>query len=435
MENWRIRQKKRREGANNNTKQSSNTSSSRLNAIQQHIPLMNRETIRTIGEFSSLRVERPLVGSSSISINNVGEIFYLCDDGVIRFLSSSSPNDGQLGEEGRANSSYGTQQINLKSNPDLNEMQICHLEFNYSNTSLLVAGSQCVGVIFLKNLVKNNEEEMHLENYYDFQIFYRCLIGDFILKVQWHPLSDTHLVLLLQSHKILLVDVLTGQITEIPLDETTDYISFTFGPCVDWMRLCLFLVDATGAISYLCPVLPYGSILSSHSIYEFKQWIADERMRCEDLSSPKQPLLDNIDLYLRASFGTYFDQYQSTAELSDEDSEPPQHSFHRAGVPKNGSHLTPGTLFHKSFYQIPRLQGPLSVENRIVSCAASSASARHRSNETIPCDICVPVARGYNSVPVLLVAWSDGNIEELLISGQVPSPSLSSPPLPPLLFS
>jgi hypothetical protein len=53
-----------------------------------------------------------------------------------------------------------------------------------------------------------------------------------------HPLSDTHLVLLLQSHKILLVDILTAQITEIPLDDTTDYISFTFGPCVDWMRLC-----------------------------------------------------------------------------------------------------------------------------------------------------------------------------------------------------
>jgi hypothetical protein len=383
---------------------------------------MNRETIRTIGEFSSLRVEKPLIGSSSITINNTGEIFYLCDDGVIRFLSSSSlpPNPG---DEGRIGDSFGTQQLNLKSTPDLNEMQMCHLEFNYSNTSLLVAGSQCVGVIFLKNLLK--EQDMALENCYNFQIFHRCLIGDLILKVQWHPLSDTHLVLLLQSHKILLVDVLTAQITEIPLDDTTDYISFTFGPCVDWMRLCLFLVDSTGAISYLCPVLPYGSILSSHSIYEFKQWIADERLKCEEFSSQKESLLDGIDLYLRASFGTYFDEYQSTSELTEEDLEPPQHSFHRAGVPKNGSHLTPGTLFHKSFHQIPRLQGPLTVENRIVSCAASSSS-RHRVNETIPCDICVPIARGYNSVPVLLVAWSDGNIEELLISGQVVCLSLLS---------
>lgn len=399
---------------------SGSDSSGRLNSIPQHIPLMNRETIRTIGEFCSLRVDRPLIGSSSICINNSGEIFYLCDDGIIRFLSSSTsssfPDPSKAGEgEGEEEGRVGTQQLNLKANPDLNEMQMCHLEFNYSNTSLLVAGCQCVGVIFLKNRIK--DQDMLLEHSYDFQIFHRCLVGDLILKVQWHPLSDTHLVLLLQSHKILLVDVLTAQTTEIPLDDTTDYISFTFGPCVDWMRLCLFLVDSTGDISYICPVLPYGSILSSHSIHELKQWIVDEKLKCEDLSSSKESLLDDIDLYLRASFGTYFDQYQSTSEITEEDFEPPQHSFHRAGVPKNGSHLTAGTLFHKSFHQIPRLQGPLTVENRIISCASSSP--RYRVNETIPCDICVPIARGYNSVPVLLIAWSDGNIEELLIAGQV----------------
>jgi hypothetical protein len=66
-------------------------------------------------------------------------------------------------------------------------------------------------------------------------------------------------------------------------------------------------IVSTGAISYLCPVLPYGSILSSHSIYEFKQWIAEERLKCEEFSSQKESLLDGIDLYLRASFGTYSD--------------------------------------------------------------------------------------------------------------------------------
>jgi hypothetical protein len=108
-------------------------------------------------------------------------IFYFCDDGVIRFLSSSSlpPNPE---DERRVGDSFGTQQLILKSTPDLNEMQMCHLEFNYSNTSLLVAGSQCVGVIFLKNFLK--EQDMALENCHNFQIFHRCLIGDLILKVQ-----------------------------------------------------------------------------------------------------------------------------------------------------------------------------------------------------------------------------------------------------------
>jgi hypothetical protein len=371
----------------------------------QKIPLMNRDTIRLIGEFPAPSVSRPLIAASSIAMNKIGEIFFLCEGGAIRYLSSKAE-------------SAVTDALALNTDEAMGEMEMSHLEFNYSSSSLLVGGSECVGVVFFNQSA---------EGLSDFQVVHRCAVGDLILKVQWHPLSDTHLVLLLQSHKVLLVDVLSHQTTEIPLDETREYISFTFGPCVDWLRLCLFLLDSKGEVSYLCPILPHGAVLSSHSIYELKRWLSDERAKSNDQGgggegrgpSSSDTHFDQIDLYLRAAFGTYFDQLPSApseyGEEEDGDESGPT-AFHRAGVPKSRSHLTPGTLYHKSFHQTPQVQGTLPIENRILKPSLS----RHRSaEETIPCDLCVPIARGYNSVPLLLIVWSDGNIEELLISGQV----------------
>jgi hypothetical protein len=343
-------------------------------------------------------------------MSKIGEIFFLCEGGVIRYLSSKT--------EGAV-----TDPLTLNTDEEISEMEMSHLEFNYSNSSLLIGGSQCIGVVFFNHSVEAHSSDFHL--------VHRCPVGDQILKVQWHPLNDTHLVILLQSHKVLLVDVLSHQTTEIPLDESREYISFTFGPCVDWMRLCLFLLDTKGEVTYLCPILPHGAVLSSHSIYELKQWLSDERLKSDesgDRLSSSGTHFDQIDLYLRAAFGTYFDQLPSASssfsECGEEEGEtidcgaPAGQSFHRAGVPRSRSHLTPGTLYHKAFHQTPQVQGPLPIENRILK----PSSSRRHAEETIPCDICVPIARGYNAVPLLLIVWSDGNIEELLISGQVSPP-------------
>lgn len=313
-------------------------------------------------------------------------------------------------------------------------MDISHLVFNYSSTMLLVAGSQSIGVIPFQqnpqhfNNINNQEyEQFENENKYDYNVLFECHPNDLILKVQWHPLSDTHIVVLLQSQVLKIIDTFSYEVTDIPLHQT-DYVSFCFGPCVDWMRLCVFLIDSKGNVSYICPVLPYGAILSSSSISELKQWLQNEKIKNEEFNHGdrhqiRELQLETIDLYLRAAFSTYSEPISSSSTfespddsfLAEENTNQTQ-TFHRAGIPKDSTHHTPGTIFSKSFNQIPQSQGPFEIENRIIN--PSKSSFRNLS-ESIACDICVPTARGYNTIPLLLIVWSDGNVEELLISGSV----------------
>lgn len=112
MNSWRNRQKKKREELIKNTSKipSKNTSNSfqtsqnlnssqSFNSFNSFVPLMNRETIRLIGEFIPSKIEKPLIGSSSIAMNKLGEIFFLCEGGEIRYLSANNNNNNNMNIE------------------------------------------------------------------------------------------------------------------------------------------------------------------------------------------------------------------------------------------------------------------------------------------------------------------------------------------------
>mmetsp|Transcript_9632 Transcript_9632/g.14498 ORF Transcript_9632/g.14498 Transcript_9632/m.14498 type:complete len:524 (+) Transcript_9632:2-1573(+) len=102
----------------------------------------------------------------------------------------------------------------------------------------------------------------------------------------------------------------------------------------------------------------------------------------------------------------------------------------RAGVRKGSSLLTPGSILFNAFFREPVLQGPFRTEGRVVT----------KMDGMHPCDLCVPVGKGYASTPLVLVVWNNGDIEEFLLGGQVlprwtegKSDTLLPPLLPPLV--
>jgi hypothetical protein len=251
-----------------------------------------------------------------------------------------------------------------------------------------------------------------------------------ILKVQWHPLFSTDVVVLLSSNYLLVFHTaamggsrqLTKRAEEgsrtvfdvLPLDTTDPIVSFAFGSnsrvaagsgSNDWQSLCLYLLSnssmASGSVYVLCPFITLcplnGGVVSAScagaverclSLGSLRQW-------ADDFSA--NPALFNsvgskhdLQLYLRKIRRFVDSLQQSTSAGGDSD---PKDCFS------------------------PAIQGPLKFTG------SSAAGAASRS----PCDIAVLESDSFapsgseNRLessrdtpvlpPVLVVTYSDSDVE------------------------
>ena len=343
----------------------------------------------------------------SIALNIWGDLFFLCEGGEIRYVS--------LKREGGEGSSL-PRILPLENTTALVDSEISNIEFNISGSILLLASPFYVGVALLPRAYSFDGCQSLYSDDVDVKrkdLFF-CQQGESIVKIQWHPLSEKHLVILLDTCKLLVVDVVDSEMLEYELDAAVEYTSFCFGPGVDWLRLTVFLLHASGDISYMCPVLPMGSVLSAAAVAELRAWQQEQMYSFSSFDTPGvsggaegglEGYLDKTSLYLRAALGQEGEGGGGRGAVGGQP--------HRAGVLRGGTRLTSGSKLFGAFYGTPAVQGPVQVECRVHKTAKGKANGK-------ACDLSTLTARdGGSAVPLLLVVWSDGDVEELLIGDGV----------------
>lgn len=98
-----------------------------------------------------------------------------------------------------------------------------------------------------------------------------------VLQVEWHPLSENHLVILTSDARLRVYNVdrdckRCEQEFDLSLSEqdydgrgrggrNPHFTSFTFGPKRGWEAFTIYLLRDSGAVHCLCPVLPEGCVV------------------------------------------------------------------------------------------------------------------------------------------------------------------------------
>lgn len=360
---------------------------------------MNREVIERIGELHPPPAHARSFGSSvalNMFVGEGGSVYMLCDDGCIRYIDLAR-------KEGSENCTNVTKTLVLDNTDSLLDMGISGIEFNFSGSILLLTGPSALGVVILRKFdpqssgsVEEDGPESMSGSAHQLVVMYRAHNHrDEIVKAVWHPLSDRHVVVLLRCNKLLMFDVVEGKESEFLLDSSKTYTSFCFGPSEDWLSMSVFLLDSSAGISCMCPLLPTGAVVPADTILDLHEWLSDLAM-----DGPSHSYLKRVDSYLRAAFGG-----------SSADNQGGEHGqLRRAGI-FGGRPLSEEHALHEYFYRQPLLQGPLVVEGRL------KKRSRSQEGASVPCDICVPSPAGeHGSPPVFVVSWSDGVVEQFVLS-------------------
>ena len=364
---------------------------------------MNNEVIVSAGKIAP-PVSCRSFATNNIAINAQGDIFLLKDDCSLYYSSlikdyrkEQSPKEVfhriQLIEDSQRKRNFN------------------RLEFNQSGSMLLLWGEKSVGVVALSTCNPNAYEFTEPRcNPYDYEFTY---IGDeffedpdsTLVQARWHPLGH-YVVLLFKRGPIAIIDVNNGHTEEITLDSKLAFKSFYFGCNVDWMRFSIFLLTESGDIYVLCPIIPLGSIITQEIVEDLWDWLHELTSKESDgLEVELDQYLDSIATYLLAAFGpskisTGDTDYATKCIIVGESAE------HAA---KNGSYG-----LHHTLQQSPALQGPLRRSQQ--SGNVKNSLTGH------PSDV-IMVSHYEDYVPVLAVAYSEGDVLVMLLYGEVRSDS------------
>eukprot|EP01080_Neovahlkampfia_damariscottae_P007710 gene7710-12176_t len=103
-----------------------------------------------------------------------------------------------------------------------------------------------------------------------------------ILQIEWHPLSDVHVVILTSDNKLSLYNLTKDNLSpeqEFELAEkntkSSSIVSFAFGRNVKWERFTIFYMKSNGQFYSLCPVVPYNMLFPNSYFEECKEITTD----------------------------------------------------------------------------------------------------------------------------------------------------------------
>ncbi|KYQ91837.1 hypothetical protein DLAC_07638 [Tieghemostelium lacteum] len=114
-----------------------------------------------------------------------------------------------------------------------------------------------------------------------------------IQQIEWHPLSENHLVLLYSNNHLKIYNVSKEQyerdldLDNIDVCQSTDkstknnrrFISFSFGNCSQWNRFTMYLVTDKGVLYYICPLVPNNSVVDYQFYQQLKSDIVKNKLK------------------------------------------------------------------------------------------------------------------------------------------------------------
>lgn len=219
---------------------------------------------------------------NSIAMNDLGDIAMLCENGTLWIGNSRNKNDSKF-----------ERIIQLQSSGSNGTMEITTIEFNSSGSSLLLYGSRHIGVIDFPRMSRFTPPGGANCSYEVIKLMPDRFQHDNILRVKWHAYSSHHLVVLVDAYQpLLVVNTVTSVAQEFFLESINQFINFTFGPDLGWMRYTIFLTTAKGLPSLalrrlLLLFLPRRILVSSSPLAPF---LVHFLHLCSRSSSPSSPL-------------------------------------------------------------------------------------------------------------------------------------------------
>lgn len=247
------------------------------------------------------------------------------------------------------------------------------------------------------------------------------LVSTSIIKASFHPMSSNHVVLLIKG-SLLLIDVssFSGDTQYFSLGIKDRFVSYCFGPSIDWMKFSIFLVSdkksESAEVFCLCPVIPREILVPKSSIRDLWAWVDEQVVFQEEQNSCGEHYLSRTKQYLQAAFGP-----RKSVEGDDDKGKNPLSSFVRVGEYA----LNSGSMYVELdgiLSAPPSLQGPFCMavnraENEQNSLAVSRSSSHHKLTRTA-CDISTPRIRG-EGAPLIAVTYDNGDVDFMLIRGEV----------------
>ena len=214
-----------------------------------------------------------------------------------------------------------------------------------------------------------------------------------ILKVAFHPWSINHIIILQekangQRQSLFVMDTMTLETVDIVLEnykKDNHFVSFCFGPSLDFLAVTILLTTSKGNVYALCPVLPSGSFIPRSNVHDMKSWVDEVISRNSPQDSFSKRYTKTCKKYMKEAF--------------------PVDSSNDTNVIVGGANNVDVTTYiaDESMLAVrPTLQGPFSVTN----------SNAGRSNDRDATDICIP----NNTSPVIAISYANGDIDYLMFS-------------------
>ncbi|KAM9963216.1 hypothetical protein ACTFIW_006440 [Dictyostelium discoideum] len=209
--------------------------------------------------------------------------------------------------------------------------------------------------------------------------FYQSQISNIIKQVEWHPLSNIHLVILYSNNTLKIYNIQSGNeeieqtfnLESIHTFEslknlknndirnqtknTKKFISFCFGSNINfWTRFTIFLLSDSGEIFNLCPVIPNNCLVETSFYRDFQNHILYEKNQIEKNRHENNSNGDDSDEFIKQQQQQkkYYDfqfKWLMAASINTIPFEIENVSWLKLSSPSNGS-----TTFN------PLLQGPIS---------------------------------------------------------------------------
>eukprot|EP01083_Nonionella_stella_P068264 181150_1 len=227
------------------------------------------------------------------------------------------------------------------------------------------------------------------------KVFEISLTGK-ITHVEWHPLSDSHLVILSKDRSLNVFDVMadcgspeqTFHLRSSDKRRSPTPTYFCFGPPRGWERFSIFVAWNSGDIYALCPVVPDGCSIPSSVLDELDGQLqidstfANDPMAFDDCDTQKELRLK----WLR--------------EIWVEQTSP--------GEESNVKCCPSETEFE---FREAQLQGPLQVKPHL-----PDAPSYLGKTDSVMSLVSLPMGGGYGP-SFLLRSWRSGNVDILMLSG------------------
>ena len=245
-----------------------------------------------------------------------------------------------------------------------------------------------------------------------------------IVKAQWHPFHSECIVMLFKEGPLVAVTVRHKEYKRITVElgSNRTFVSFTFGPSIDWMAVTVFVLGEDGSMAVLCPLLPPGSLVPSHIVPALRERSAAyPRVHEYDARAGAEDLFSVTSFYLSAAFGDASSDYVGPIDTL------------RVGGGFEGQNYSDP---YKSNLQITKREEMIATMLWCPPMLQGDLKAKRADKRGTACDIAIlPCATGEDGLkpmwsdafvaPICAVSWSDGSTSVRVIAGKVVSFSLA----------